>query len=208
MTGRRIGRPALVALFLVVAVPLFGCNLFAGMTDSDDRIAEKRIEKWLASQGVTQAPTQTDSKAAEPAPKADLTGTWTGALTFTKFEMHLEDEAAAALEDDIAPTMNKDYPIKIEVKTDGGGAKTTVLTFGDNLTIPGSFKDEADEFVMVFKKKGDQELAVGSSPPVAFTLRGFIDKSNVMRGKVLYEVFQANGEPGWDQTGSWEAVRR
>lgn len=203
----RMRRPTTVLLLLVLAVPLLGCNIFAGLTDSDDRIAEKRTKAWLASQGVTQTAEPAEATQTESASKPDLAGTWAGTLRLNSFKVYLDDEGAKTFEDAIASTLNKDYPIRIVVKTDAGGSKTAALTVGDD-PIPGTIKEEADEFVMVFKKEGDKKLAVGSSPTVAFTLRGSVDQPNVMRGKVLYEVLGLNGEPGWDENGSWEAVRR
>lgn len=189
---------ALVAV--IVAMLLMGCSLlteFAGGTAKDEPEAAEPA-------GSNPAPAATPAENDE----SDISGRWVGSLTFSDFEILVGDEQTElAFANEIAATMDKPYPIIIDMQP---SQNTATINFDGSLTISGSMSRTGDAVDFEFRRAGTGSLEAGAATlPVVFTLTGQIadGQEPAMTGDVRYDVSTMDGAPGWVQMGTWDLER-
>lgn len=206
MAGILAGRLRVITVGALLAVLLLGCS----QCSYDEQIADERNKEFLASQGVTSAPSEA---TVAPAPEPELSGTWAGELRFDQFRIHLKEDGAEEIaEQVIAETIGKDFPIAIVITEGQGGKRTATLAFGEGEKLKGTVSGTPAEFTISFKKAGDKEFKVGATMPMEYTFGGFVEQAPgspaVMRGKVVWKTLQANGKVAWEELGKWSAQRK
>lgn len=193
-------RVAAALVVVIVVWLLMGCTLLSEFAAGT---AKEEPESAARPTSTAVTPEQQGEDR-----ESDISGRWVGSLTFHDFEILVGDEQTElAFADKIAETMDKPYPIIIDMQP---AQNTATIDFDGSLVIPGAMSRTGDTVTFEFRQAGTGSLEAGAATlPVVFTLTGKIAGGSepTMNGEVRYDVSTMDGAPGWVQMGTWSLER-